>query len=74
MKKLMILGGIIGFSTGMVLGTLNGTMPATSFWRATIAAVVCGYLLRWWGKVWIRALHDAHLERNTISTGLTSNN
>jgi len=32
-------------------------------WRAALAALLAGWLLRWWGRLWINALHDAQRAR-----------
>ena len=63
MKKMMILGGLIGLLIGMLCGLLQGSSGASVLWRSSVAALLCGYLLRWWGKVWLKALHQSYFER-----------
>lgn len=61
----MILGGLFGFASGIVLGWLHhGDWPQV-LWRATVAALVFGVLLRWWGGIWIRSLQAAVQQRMT---------
>ena len=63
MKKLMISGGFLGLLIGLGFGatTCGSEWPAV-LWRASVAALATGLLLRWWGGVWIRALQQAHAE------------
>jgi RNA polymerase sigma factor for flagellar operon FliA len=46
MKKLMILGGFIGFSTGLTCGTIQGCSCSAILWGSRITALAGGYLLR----------------------------
>lgn len=60
----MIIGGLLGFAIGMALGaTTEGSDAATMLWRACVAGVAGGFLLRWWGRVWVRCLREAHAQR-----------
>ena len=63
MKKLMILGALIGFSSGLILGALQGAAWPDMLWRASVACFVSSYLFRWWGRVWLQALRQAQQER-----------
>jgi len=63
MKKLMILGALIGFSSGVVLGIIQGTPWPEVLWRSSIACFAASFLFRWWGRVWLRSLRQAHSER-----------
>lgn len=64
MKRLMIIGGLLGFAIGMALGaSTEGADAATMLWRACVAGVAGGFLLRWWGRVWVRCLREAHAQR-----------
>ncbi|HYE32420.1 MAG TPA: hypothetical protein VEH27_13390 [Methylomirabilota bacterium] len=74
MKKLMILGAMLGFGGGAILSLLQGASPGVVLWRATISSVVAAYLFRWWGRIWIRALHDAHADRASASQMPASRN
>lgn len=64
MKKLMITGGLLGFLIGVGIGatTPGSEWPAVIF-RASVAAMIAGLLLRWWGQVLIRAWQQAHAEK-----------
>lgn len=64
MKRLMIIGGMLGFAIGMALGSsTEGADGPTVLWRSSVACVAGGVLLRWWGRVWVRCLRDAHLRQ-----------
>jgi phosphotransferase system glucose/maltose/N-acetylglucosamine-specific IIC component len=63
MKKLMITGGLIGFAIGIAFGISERSNGAAVLWRACVAAAVSGLLFRWWGKLWINSLQQAHHER-----------
>jgi hypothetical protein len=63
MKKLMIMGALIGFSSGLILGALQGATWPDMLWRASVACFVTSYLFRWWGRVWLQALRQAQQER-----------
>ncbi len=56
MKKLMLLGGMLGFGIGVVFGRLQEASDATILWRACVAALAAGLLMRWWGRLWITNL------------------
>ena len=59
MKILMILGGMIGFSIGLMFGRLQDCAWPAVLWRASGAALAAGLMLRWWGRVWINGLKQA---------------
>jgi hypothetical protein len=60
----MIIGGLLGFAIGMALGaSTEGADAATMLWRACVAGVAGGFLLRWWGRVWVRCLREAYEQR-----------
>jgi len=59
MKKLMIMGGLIGFLIGVSLGLVKGVTWPALLLRASVAALAAGLLLRWWGRLWIRGLHES---------------
>jgi hypothetical protein len=67
MKKLMIFGAIIGFSSGVLLGMVQGANWPDIIWRASIVCFASSYLFRWWGRVWLRSLRQAQIERLSIS-------
>jgi L-asparagine transporter-like permease len=63
MKSLMILGGLIGFGLGLGVGLAHGGAWPDVFWRASVAALLAGLVLRWWGRVWVRSLQESFRER-----------
>ena len=63
MKPLLLLGALIGFLTGIVLGLLNQSGWPSILWRSTFAALAVGVLFRWWGRCWTQSLRVAQQER-----------
>lgn len=63
MKKLMILGALLGFAAGIFAGLLQRAPGPEVLWRASIVSFVSSLLFRWWGRVWLRSLRDARLAR-----------
>lgn len=59
----MMLGGFLGFSLGAGLSLAQGAMWPTVLLRASIASYIAGALMRWWGRVWIENLQQAHQAR-----------
>jgi len=67
MKKLMIMGAMIGFSAGIVIGLVQGSSWPDILWRASLVCFASSYLFRWWGRVWLRSLREAQLERLSLA-------
>jgi hypothetical protein len=63
MKKLMILGGLVGFVISAGLGLMQDCSASSILWRASVSAAVGGFLLRWWSGIWIRGLRESHLAK-----------
>ncbi len=63
MKKLMLLGGMLGFGIGAIFGRLQEASDSTILWRSCVAALAAGLLMRWWGKLWITNLKDTLAEQ-----------
>jgi hypothetical protein len=63
MKLLMVLGGLIGFAIGSGFSWAQGSPWPSVVWRAAIATLLAGILLRWWGRLWIRCLAQSQRER-----------
>ena len=63
MKKLMIIGGLIGFLIGIVFGLMQGVAWPALFWRASVTTFAAGMLMRWWGRVWVRSLQESYAHR-----------
>ncbi len=63
MRFWMILGGLIGFMIGISFGVAQGSAWPAVIWRASIATFVAGFLLRWWGRLWIKSLQQSYRDR-----------
>ena len=63
MKLLMTLGGLLGFSIGVVAGWAQDLAWSQILWRASVAALLAGVVLRWWGRVWVGCFNDSLKER-----------
>ena len=63
MKKLMIMGGLGGFLAGTGAGLAQSSSWSSILWRASVAAVAAGFLMRWWGQVWMNGLAEAYQEK-----------
>jgi hypothetical protein len=67
MKSLMILGGAVGFATGLLFSwAQRGSWP-NSLWHACLAAYLAGMLMRWWGNAWRKSLAASLNERQTLA-------
>lgn len=64
MKRLVIIGGMIGFLTGVSLGlSTDGATWSGIFLRSAVATLVGGALLRWWGNTWVETLREVNNQR-----------
>lgn len=63
MKMLMLIGAMIGFLLGLGLGFAGRCDWSLTLWRACAAAALLGWLMRWWGRIWLRGLHVSLHER-----------
>jgi len=63
MKKMMIMGGFLGFLIGTSVVLAQHRSWSSILWRASVAALGAGFLLRWWGQVWINGLTEAYQEK-----------
>ena len=54
MKMFMLTGTLIGFLLGIALGLAGRADWPSIFLHATVAAAALGWLMRWWGGVWLR--------------------
>lgn len=75
MKKMMMMGGLMGFSIGVVLGLVKGVTWPELFLRACVATLLSGLLVRWWARLWITSLKESlgqqFTEKVTKSTAPT---
>jgi uncharacterized membrane protein YczE len=62
MKLLLLTGGLIGFGIGLGLGLVREQSLPTALLHACIALYIGAFLMRWWGRVWIKALREAQQE------------
>jgi protein-S-isoprenylcysteine O-methyltransferase Ste14 len=67
MKLIMVLGGLIGFSIGLGFGWAQRSPWPSIVWRAALAALLAGLLLRWWGRLWMQCLRQAQRERQAAA-------
>jgi len=63
MRVMMVFGGLVGFSIGLAFGLANASPWPSIIWRASFASLAAGLLMRWWGRVWMRSLREAQIER-----------
>lgn len=59
----MIIGGLIGFLIGILVGSAQDASGSTILWRSSVAALLAGVSLRWWGRVWIKCLIQSQQQR-----------
>lgn len=63
MRPLLLLGALVGFLNGAILGLLSQSSWPSILWRSTLAALAVGLLFRWWGRCWTQNLRVAQQER-----------
>ena len=63
MKSLMMLGGLLGFGMGVSVGWLQHSDWSATLWRSAVAAYGAGWLMRWWGQVWLQGLKEVGEEQ-----------
>lgn len=59
MKKMMIMGGMMGFGIGVITGYMKEVSLPEIFLRASVCALCSGLLFRWWGRMWLAGLRDS---------------
>ena len=59
MKSLMILGALNGFGIGLLFGLSSHGQWPVALCRASAAALLGAWMLRWWGRVWLKNLRAA---------------
>jgi uncharacterized membrane protein YjfL (UPF0719 family) len=62
MKSLLLLGGLIGFAIGLGLGLVHEKSLPSALIHACVALYIAGMLMRWWGRVWLKALQESQEE------------
>jgi hypothetical protein len=63
MKVLLLIGGMLGFSIGLLFSWAEDGSSSTCLWHACLAAYATAVLMRWWGDSWRRNLADSLRER-----------
>jgi hypothetical protein len=63
MKMLMLAGGVVGFGVVVAVSGFRGNSWETILWRACLAGYAGALLMRWWGGLWMKGLHDSRRER-----------
>lgn len=63
MKFIIIIGGITGFGIGMLFGWATQSPWPAVMWRSCAAAYAGGLLMRWWGRLWLKSLQEAQIQR-----------
>ncbi len=63
MKVLMLVGALAGFTIGAGCGWAQGCHASDILWRAALGAYAGGLLLRWWGRLWLKSLRQACVDR-----------
>lgn len=70
MKSLMILGGLLGLVIGMSCGMAQDVSWPVILWRSSLSAFLGGLLFRWWGRICMQGLEQAHAERMALAAKL----
>ena len=74
MKLIMVFNSVIGFGIGMAFSWAQGSSWPAVLWRSSMAALIAGILLRWWGRLWLKCLQQSYLERqNALKKQAASN-
>jgi hypothetical protein len=63
MKSHIILGSIAGFLVGAGFSLADDCSWPVALWRACVAALIIGFLTRWWSRIWLESLGDAIRQR-----------
>jgi len=59
MKLMLMIGGLIGFGTGVMLGLAQSGSWQDIIWKSAVAAYIAGFLMKWWGKIWAKCIKEA---------------
>jgi len=68
MKKMMTIGGLAGFASGLALGLAQDLSWPAILFRSSVAAVAAGLLLRWWAKIWFTSLAQSYFDQVAEAT------
>jgi len=76
MKLLLLVGGLLGFSIGLLFSWAEESAGPSCLWHACLAAYLTAILMRWWGDAWRKSLAASMRERQSksepINTALLS--
>jgi hypothetical protein len=76
MKSLLLIGGLLGFSAGLLLSWADECSWPACLWHASLAAYLTSLLMRWWGSAWRKnlaaALEEAQSQPEPANTPLIS--
>ncbi|MGD1019067.1 MAG: hypothetical protein ABSA12_07080 [Verrucomicrobiia bacterium] len=64
MKLLLLTGGLLGFGIGFGIGLVREQSLPHALAHACVALYVGAMLMRWWGRVWIKALEESRQEES----------
>jgi len=65
MKRVVTIGALLGFLIGMGFGLAERAPWPDAIWRAALTAFIASLLMKWWGRVWVRSLQQAHQEKTS---------
>ena len=65
MKLLLLLGGLLGFSIGLLFSWAEEGSGSTCLFHACVAAYLTAILMRWWGSAWRKSLAESWHERQS---------
>ncbi|MSU62202.1 MAG: hypothetical protein EXS31_07380 [Pedosphaera sp.] len=63
MKTLMLAGSLLGFAIGFGFSSVQNASSPQALWRGCLAACGATILMRWWGRLWLKSLREAYLQR-----------
>ena len=63
MKFIMLVGGLVGFASMLLIGLAVGKSPESALVEASIGSVVSGLLFLWLGQIWIRNVRQMLMEK-----------
>lgn len=73
MKFLVLVGGIIGFAIGILFGWAFESSYPSVLWKSCVAAYGAGWLMKWWGGMWVKSLKTALREAESLDSSEDDN-